>query len=219
MATDEPDGDRQRAAAALEKAERYAPLDLLVEIVEARHSERRRQSHRWYVGTGVALVTAYFAFVAVPFVLDSKDQLDTVVDSNRVNARLGSAERNSLDDFPSSPVEIGGDALDRRARAVLSAERFQGPLLPGTSIPQDGVFYVDAWRWVDVVFPDGNRDDPEASCGIMPPGTLTVRGFIEERNEALVEYRVQGETGGTRCETGTYFFVPVTAGINPGSEG
>ena len=45
----------------------------------------------------------------------------------------------------------------------------------------------------------------------MPPGTLTVRGFSKERNEALVEYRVQGETGGTPCETGTYFFVPVTA--------
>ena len=217
MATDESDGDRQRAAAALEKAARYAPLDLLVEVVEARHSERRRQSRRWYVGIGVALLTALYASVAVP-TFKSNARLDTVENANRVNARLGSAERNSLNDFPKSPVEIGGDALDRRARAVLSAEPIQGPP-PSTSISQDDVFYVDAWRWVDVVFPDGNRDDPEASCGIMPPGTLTVRGFSKEHNEALVEYRVEGETGGTPCETGTYFFVPVTARVNHGSEG
>ena len=60
-----------------------------------------------------------------------------------------------------------------------------------------------------LVFPNGDRDDPDASCFLKRNGKLTVRGFHRERRAALVEYTAPGDTVGTNCETGTYFFYPL----------
>ena len=49
----------ERALAALEEARKYAPLDLLAEVVESRYQERRKQDRRWWISIVVAVFTAY----------------------------------------------------------------------------------------------------------------------------------------------------------------
>ena len=115
----------------------------------------------------------------------------------------------TLDQLPQSSAGISATQHrpDLDANAVLNGAGVrQWPLSDGTSIVIDQVFYVDEWQWVDEVFPDGEREDSNATCGIRPPGTLVVRGFSVERSAALVEYSIQGDTFGTPCDTGTYFF-------------
>ena len=119
---------------------------------------------------------------------------------------------HTLNKFPESSSEIRANQIapDLGARAVRDGEgpdRWQLP--DGTSIGKGQVFYVDGWRWVDVVFPADDREDPDATCGIEALGTLTTRGFSSDRNAALVEYTAPGDTAGTPCETGTYFFYPL----------
>ena len=119
---------------------------------------------------------------------------------------------HTLNKFPESSSEIRANQIapDLDARAVRDGagpDRWQLP--DGTSIGKGQVFYVDGWRWVDVVFPADDREDPDATCGIEALGTLTTRGFSSDRNAALVEYTAPGDTAGTPCETGTYFFYPL----------
>ena len=118
-------------------------------------------------------------------------------------------QTHTLDQFPQSQAGINADqkALDLDAEAVLSgAGPKVWPLSNGTLISVGQIFYVDEWKWVDPVFPNGDREEPFAKCGIEARGTLTVRGFSTERKSALVEYAAPGETAGTPCETGTFFF-------------
>ncbi len=119
---------------------------------------------------------------------------------------------HTLNKFPESSSEIRANQIapDLDARAVRDGagpDRWQLP--DGTFIGKGQVFYVDGWRWVDVVFPADDREDPDATCGIEALGTLTTRGFSSDRNAALVEYTAPGDTAGTPCETGTYFFYPL----------
>ena len=173
MATDQPDADRRRAAGALGGVQRYAPLDLVVELVEARYSERRSRDRRWFTGLAVALVSVFLASATflVTRVRETNQRVADVEAGNIAIAQRGGAGRDALVDFPRSPTAIGteAEALDDAARGVLQ----EGPSeLGGVSVGD--VFYVDAWRWIDVVFPEGGRDDPDATCGIRPPGELTV---------------------------------------------
>lgn len=119
---------------------------------------------------------------------------------------------HTLNKFPESSSEIRANQIapDLDARAVRDGAgpaRWQLP--DGTSIGKGQVFYVDGWRWVDVVFPADDREDPDATCGIEALGTLTTRGFSSDRNAALVEYTAPGDTVGNQCKTGTYFFYPL----------
>ena len=203
MATDQSSADRQRVSDVLTQAQKYAQLDLVVEVVEARYSERRRQGRRWYIGIAT---TVLLALLGTSGFIIRGIQKDVKTEADKAN-------RGTIDDFPDSQAGIGSDvnALDRDARAVLldSAGPDEWPLQDGTFIQIGDVFYVDTWKWVDVVFPNNNRDDPEALCGIEPPGKMTVKGFNRERRSALGEYTILGDTSGTPCDTGVYFFYPV----------
>ena len=132
---------------------------------------------------------------------------ESVIDQERLDL-----ETHTLNEFPESSSEIRANqtAPDLDARAVRDGagpDRWQLP--DGTFIGKDQVFYVDGWEWVDMVFPASDREDPDAICGIEALGTLTTRGFSSDRNAALVEYTAPGDTAGTPCETGTYFFYPL----------
>ena len=132
---------------------------------------------------------------------------ESVVDQERLDF-----ETHTLNEFPESPSQIRANQSlpDIDATSVLAGagpDRWQLP--DGTSIAKDQVFYVDGWEWVDLVFPAGDREEPDATCGIEALGTLTTHGFSSDRNAALVEYTAPGDTAGTPCETGTYFFYPL----------
>ncbi len=153
-----------------------------------------------------AIVTAPLLAVRGMFTRFDRTQ-ESKIDRARIDLLT-----HTLNKFPESSSEIRANQIapDLDARAVRDGagpDRWQLP--DGTSIGKGQVFYVDGWRWVDVVFPADDREDPDATCGIEALGTLTTRGFSSDRNAALVEYTAPGDTAGTPCETGTYFFYPL----------
>ena len=106
------------------------------------------------------------------------------------------------------PDEVAAaEESDRDAAAIRDGA---GPdewrLVDGTRVPRGHTIDVVDWRWVRQVYPNMDRTDPDAVCGIDQRGKLTIRGFSRERDAALVEYTTSAETGGTPCETGTFFF-------------
>ncbi len=101
-------------------------------------------------------------------------------------------QNHTLNEFPESSSDIGANqtAPDLDARAMLEgAGRKEWPLTDGTSIGKGPVFYVGGRRWVDVVFPAGDREDPDATCGIEALGILTTRGFSRDRTHYSDIYR------------------------------
>ena len=65
--TGKPGVDRERAEAALAGAQQQSPLDLVVEVVEYRYRERRKQNRRWWIGMAIAISTLYLAAAAILF--------------------------------------------------------------------------------------------------------------------------------------------------------
>ena len=129
------------AAAALEEARKRAPLDLLVEVVEYRYQERRKQNRRWWLGLAVAVFSAYVAAGALFVVLVDRNLDNTEDTANRAravadtaNRRLDRPEQQAL---PAAEIVAGGDA---RTVQLGSAERARFRI----SSVQDGTHTVDA---------------------------------------------------------------------------
>ena len=114
-----------------------------------------------------------------------------------------------LGDFPSTQEGIGAEvfSMDKEAAVILeNLEPREWKTNRGT-FKVDEVLYAPGWEWVDVVFPDKQSTRiEEETCGIEATGELKIRGFSTERNSALIEYTAPGDSRGTPCDTGTYFF-------------
>ena len=135
---------------------------------------------------------------------------------NRFKAVVTAAEHNRrayLNNFSSELIDPHKEAaeLDAAANAILGGAGPATWRLPdGQELSKGRVFFVDVWKWVQPVFPDGRKkNDLDATCGIEPGGTLTILGFSEARSLALVKYGKEGNTAGTPCDTGTFLFYPV----------
>ena len=126
-----------------------------------------------------------------------------------------SRQQHTLDQFPNSRVDIGREerSIDLDAKSILEGGGPQQWRATGKeAIGKKRVFFIDEGRWVShLAFPKGGRADAdiEEVCNVSPPGKLRVIGFSNERKAALVQYETQGETGGTRCESGIYLFYPL----------
>ena len=121
-----------------------------------------------------------------------------------------------LADFAASPDEISPDdqtkILTAEAKAVLDGNSPQVMTAAGRRWTVGDVVYVNEGQWITPLHPQGRRDRTATgeSCGIEPAGALTIRGFNEARQAALLQYTPPGSTtSGTRCPAGTYFFYRV----------
>ena len=146
MATKEEDGrdaaakKEQLAAAALEEARRSAPLNLLVEVVEYRYQQRRKQDRRWWIGLVVAVFSTYFAAGAFFVAIVDRDldiaetrvsRAEAVADT--ANRRLDAPEQQAP---PEETVTVGVSrtielGFEQRARFRIGGIR-------------DGTYTVDA---------------------------------------------------------------------------
>ena len=128
---------------------------------------------------------------------------------------LASPSKKTLEDFLASPADIviinQIKALDADAKAILDGAGPKEKITTGRQWAVGDVVYVGEWEWVDAVYPHGRREDPAMidKCGIEPPGKLTIRGFSEKRESALLEYTTSNSGAGTPCNSGVYFFYPV----------
>ena len=116
------------ALTELEEARRYAPLDLLVEVVESRYRERRKQDRRWWIGMVVTAFTAYVGAGAL-YIAAVQSDLNTVeriadraeAEASVANRRLDTPQQAALP--PVQTLQPG----DRRSIPIGADEsvRFQ----------------------------------------------------------------------------------------------
>jgi len=105
------------------------------------------------------------------------------------------------------PDEVAeAETRDRIAIAILDGAGPDEWMVGGREYKRGDRASVDTWQLIRPVYPDGGRTDPNSECSIEEGGEMTVHGFLRGRDEALVEYRVDGLTIGEPCETGTFFF-------------
>ena len=102
--------------------------------------------------------------------------------------------------------EVSPSEMDEEAAAILDGASPGSWTLMGNVLTVGDDFTVVAPAAVEQAFPNRDRSSPIARCSVHEGGRLTVRGFDEERNAALIEYSTDGRTDGTPCESGTYFF-------------
>lgn len=121
-----------------------------------------------------------------------------------------------LADFAASPDDTNPadqtKALTAEARAILDGNGPQVMTAAGRRWAVGDVVYVNEGQWVSPLHPQGRRDrtSTSESCGIEPGGALTILGFNEARQAALLQYTPPGPTtSGTRCPSATYFFYRV----------
>ena len=121
-----------------------------------------------------------------------------------------------LADFAASPDETNladqNKLLTAEAKAILDGNGPQMMTAAGRHWAVGDVVYVNEGQWVTPLHPQSRRDRASSSesCGIEPGGALTIRGFNEVRQAALLQYTPPGPTtSGTRCPSGTYFFFRV----------
>ena len=133
---------KELAAAALEEARRHAPLDLLMEVVEYRYQQRRKQDRRWWIGLVVAVFTAYVAagafFVAI--VGSGVENAETTASraeavANTANRRQDTPQQQAL---PPAEIVAGGESQTVQLRSTERA-RFR------ISGVQDGTYTFDAF--------------------------------------------------------------------------
>ena len=121
-----------------------------------------------------------------------------------------------LADFAASPDDTNPAdqtrLLTAEAKAILDGNGPQVMTAAGRRWAVGDVVYVNEGQWITPLHPQGRRDRTSAgeSCGIEPGGALTILGFNEVRQAALLQYTPPGPTtSGTRCPSGTYFFFRV----------
>lgn len=122
----------------------------------------------------------------------------------------------TLANFADSPDDTNPadqtKALTAEAKAILDGDGPQAMTAAGRRWAVGDVVYVNEGQWITPLHPQGRRDrtSTSESCGIEPGGALTIRGFNEVRQAALLQYTPPGPTtSGTRCPAGTYFFYRV----------
>ena len=121
-----------------------------------------------------------------------------------------------LSDFAETPDDTNpadqAKALATEAKAILNGDGPQTMTYASKRWAVGDVVYVNEGLWVTPLHLQGRRDHTSTSenCGIEPGGALTIRGFNEIRQAALLQYTPPGPTtSGTRCPSGTYFFYRV----------
>ena len=89
--TEKPGVDRERAEAELAGAQQQSPLDLVVEVVEYRYRERRKQNRRWWIGMVIGVSTLYMGAAAVLFEMVQHAEAE----ANAVSRRLDTPRQES----------------------------------------------------------------------------------------------------------------------------
>ena len=115
---------------------------------------------------------------------------------------------HTLADFAESITDVSNEtkALGEDAKSILEgAGPKEWQTVERLWKVGDVVFVKDS-EWVDEVFPGKEQEDDSESCILEPRGRLTVKGFSQKRRSALIEYTAPGPSGGTPCDTGSYFF-------------
>ena len=166
-----------------------------------------------------ALVSGVLALTAVVLVVMVSVGLHRLEDVGQRLEDLGHLTVKStkvLADFAASADETNladqGRLLTAEAKAILDGNGPQAMTAAGRRWAVGDVVYVNEGQWITPLHPQGRRDRTSAgeSCGIEPGGALTIRGFNDVRQAALLQYTPPGPTtSGTRCPSGTYFFFRV----------
>ena len=166
-----------------------------------------------------ALVSGVLALTAVVLVVMVSVGLHRLEDVGQRLEDLGHLTVKStkvLADFAASADETNladqSRLLTAEAKAILDGNGPQAMTAAGRRWAVGDVVYVNEGQWITPLHPQGRRDRTSAgeSCGIEPGGALTIRGFNDVRQAALLQYTPPGPTtSGTRCPSGTYFFFRV----------
>ena len=103
-AADRPSADLDLTAAGLHEAQQRGLLDLVVEVVEARYRERRKQDRRWWAIMTVTVFTAYVGAGAFYVAMVNEDVSRAEAEATEANRRLDTPEQELP---PTKTVESG----------------------------------------------------------------------------------------------------------------
>ena len=119
---DSPPADLDLTAAGLHEAQQRGLLDLVVEVVETRYRERRKQDRRWWAVMVVTVLTAYVAAGAFYVTMVNEDVSRAEAEAAEANRRLDTPEQELR--APTQTVESGKPIRvevrrDERARYTI----------------------------------------------------------------------------------------------------
>ena len=164
-------------------------------------SDPRAKQGRWgdtafAVGTGAAALVVAIITLVYAMISGMRTDVSAVV----------SEMRGYFVDHVADHEVVSPDEMDAEAASILDGASPESWTLMGNVVSIDDSFAVSAPALVEQAFPNRDRGGPIVECSVHEGGVLTVRGFSEERNAALIEYSTDAPTGGTPCESGIYFF-------------